>query len=451
MFYVQKLIPIAKIRPNPKNARTHSGKQIRQIANSIQAFGFTVPVLIDERGFLIAGHGRWEAARLLGLTSIPAIVVEGLSDAQKRALQLADNRIAQSAGWDREKLATELAELPELLLEVGLDTSITGFEPAEIDALHVDFDDGSTADPSDDIDPDVLKGPTVTRRGDCWALGKHRLLCGDARSEDDLRRVLGSELAYMAFQDPPYNVRIKAIVGRGATKHREFPMAVGEMTADAFVAFLRQALGAAAAVSIDGAVHFVCMDWRHVESLVNAGKAVYGEMLNLVVWEKSNGGQGSFYRSQHELIGVFRVGSPPHLNNIELGKHGRNRSNVWHYGGMNAFRAGRMDDLKAHPTVKPVAMVADAIKDCTRRDQIVLDTFCGSGSTILAAERVGRRGCGVEIDPQYVDVAIRRWQSLTGKDATLVDSTSTFEEVGLQRAKEKDSPRPHVVRRRAGR
>jgi DNA modification methylase len=451
MFYVQKLIPIAKIRPNPKNARTHSGKQIRQIANSIQAFGFTVPVLIDERGFLIAGHGRWEAAHLLGLTSVPAIVIEGLSDAQKRALQLADNRIAQSAGWDRARLASELTELPELLIEFGLDTSITGFEPAEIDALHADFDDGSTADPSDDIDPDLLKGPTVTRRGDCWALGKHGLLCGDARSEDDLRRVLGGELAHMAFQDPPYNVQIKGIVGRGVTKHGEFAMASGEMSSDAYVSFLRETLGAAAEVSIEGAVHFICMDWRHIESLVNAGRAVYGDMLNLVVWAKSNAGQGSFYRSQHELIGVFRVGSSPHLNTIELGKHGRNRSNVWHYAGANTFRAGRMDDLKAHPTVKPVAMVADAIRDCTRRDQVVLDSFAGSGSTILAAERVGRRGCGVEIDPQYVDVAIRRWQSLTGKDATLVGSTSTFEEVGLQRAKEKDSSPSHVVRRRARR
>ena len=451
MFYVQKVVSVAKIRPNPKNARTHSHKQIRQIAASIQAFGFTNPVLIDEHDVLIAGHGRLEAARDLGLVSIPAIVIPGLNDAKKRALQLADNRIAQSAGWDRERLAIELAELSAPLLEFGLDTSITGFEPAEIDALHADFDDGSTADPSDDIDPEVLKGAAVTRRSDCWALGKHRLLCGDARSEDDLRRVLGGELAHVVFTDPPYNVRIKGIVGRGATKHREFAMASGEMSSGDFVAFLRQTLGAAAEVSIDGAVHFVCMDWRHIENLVNAGKAVYGDMLNLVVWEKSNAGQGSFYRSAHELIGVFRVGSSPHLNTVELGKHGRNRSNVWHYAGANSFRAGRMQDLKAHPTVKPVAMIADALQDCTRRDQNVLDSFCGSGSTILAAERVGRRGYGVEIDPRYVDVAIRRWQALTGKDATLAGSTATFEEVGLQRAREKDPARSHGARRRARR
>jgi DNA modification methylase len=445
MTYTYKIVPIDQIQSNPRNTRTHSKKQIRQIAASISAIGFAAPVLIDEYGVLLAGHGRLEAAKQLGMTSVPAIVISGLSDAQKRALLLADNRIAQNAGWDRERLAIELAELPELLIEIGLDISITGFEPAELDSLSADFEDAA-ADPADDVDPSCLSGPAVTRSGDLWGLGKHQMLCGDARNCDDLRHVLAGQLAHMAFQDPPYNVRVRGIVGRGAVKHAEFAMASGEMSPDAFIAFLKETLGAAVKVSVGGAVHFVCMDWRHVDQLVTAARTVYGEMLNLNVWVKTNPGQGSFYRSQHELIGVFRVGATPHLNTIELGRHGRNRSNVWHYAGANTFRAGRMSDLRAHPTVKPVSMIADAMKDCTRRNQIVLDTFCGSGTTLLAAERVGRRGYGVEIDPRYVDVAVRRWQSFTGKDALHLASGLTFEEVALQRRDETTKSRTgHAV------
>ena len=260
---------------------------------------------------LIAGHGRFEAAQSLGRESIPAIVVEGLSEAKKRALMLADNRIAQSAGWDRERLSIELAELPELLIQEGIEIGITGFEPAEIDLLHLDFEDG-TSDPAEDISDDCLRGPRVTQTGDLWCLGKHRLLCGDARSPSDLARLVGGERAHMAFLDPPYNVAVRTIVGRtGQEKHPEFAMASGEMSRDEFIAFLKATLNAAAKISTDGAVHFVCIDWRHVEELVVAGRSIYGAMLNLITWVKTNAGQGSFYRSQHELIGVFRVGTLP--------------------------------------------------------------------------------------------------------------------------------------------
>jgi DNA modification methylase len=420
------------IKPNPRNPRTHSKKQIRQIADCIQAIGFAAPVLIDETGVLLAGHGRLEAAKLLGLKKIPAVVIEGLSEARKRALLLADNRIAQGAGWDRERLADELTSLPELLVEDGLDISVTGFEPAEIDALLVDFED-DVSDPADDIDPAFLSAPAVTRQGDLWRLGTHRLLCGDARETQHLARLMGGERAHMAFLDPPYNLRVRDIVGRGQTKHQEFAMASGEMAAPAFTSFLIDTLAVAARVSIDGAVHFVCMDWRHIGALVEAGRVAYGTMLNLIAWVKSNAGQGSFYRSQHELIGVFRVGDSPHLNTIELGRHGRSRSNVWKYAGVNTFRSGRMDDLRAHPTVKPVALVADAIKDCTQRNQIVIDTFSGSGTTLLAAERVGRKARAMDLDPRYVDVAIRRWQAFTGRDAIHADSGLTFGEIAEQR------------------
>ncbi|HTM74508.1 MAG TPA: DNA methyltransferase [Pseudolabrys sp.] len=434
------LVSINQIKPHRHNARTHAKKQIRQIADSIQAFGFASPVLIDEDGLLLAGHGRLEAAKLLRLQKIPAIVIEGLSEGRKRALLLADNRIAQNAGWDRERLAGELLSLPEVLLADGLDLTVTGFEPAEVDALLADFENNSS-DPADDIDSRLLSGPVVSCAGDLWQLGNHRLLCGDARDPGDLGRLMGRERANMAFLDPPYNVRVRDIGGRGRVKHREFAMASGEMSTRAFKSFLTDTLACAGNVSVEGAVHFVCMDWRHVGELIVAGTTVYNTMLNLIVWVKSNAGQGSFYRSQHELIGVFRVGDSPHLNTIELGRHGRSRSNVWRYAGANSFRAGRLEDLRAHPTVKPVALVADAIKDCTQRNQIVIDTFCGSGTTLLAAERVGRKARAIDLDPRYVDVAIRRWQAFTGRDAIHADSGGTFEEMSRGRVECVPTPR----------
>jgi DNA modification methylase len=420
-------VSLDALKPNPRNARTHSKKQICQIADNIGAVGFTVPVLVDENRVILAGHGRVAAAKLLGLKKIPVIRLRGLSEAQKRALLIADNKIAENAGWDRERLAIELPELAELLIEEGLDISITGFEPPEIDQLVTDFEE-NTADPADAVRTDWLSLAPVSRPGDLWQLGSNRLSCGDARDPANLNRLLGGELAAMAFLDPPYNVKIRSVVGRGRTKHSEFAMASGEMSRPEFVSFLTETLGNAARHSCAGAIHYVCIDWRHIGELREAGQQTYAEMLNLVVWVKPNAGQGSFYRSQHELIGVFRVGEAPHLNNVLLGRHGRSRSNVWHYAGVNSFRAGRMDELRSHPTAKPIGLVADAMKDCTRRRDIVLDTFCGSGTTILAAERVGRRAYAIELEPRYVDVAIRRWQAFTRRDAVHVESRSTFDE-----------------------
>ena len=430
MHSVQYVSPDA-LKPNPRNARTHSKKQIEQIANNIDVYGFTVPVLIDENSMLLAGHGRLEAAKLRGLKRIPAITLRGLSEAQKRALLVADNKIAENAGWDRERLAIELPELAELLIEESLDISITGFEPVEIDQLVSDFEE-NTADPADSIRTNWLSSAPVSQPGDIWQLGPHRLLCGDAREAGNLNRLLGDEQAAMALLDPPYNVKVGSVVGRGRTKHDEFAMASGEMSRQEYVGFLIETLSNAATYSCAGAVHYVCMDWRHLGELLEAGQQTYGEMLNLAVWVKSNAGQGSFYRSQHELIGVFRVGEAPHLNNVELGRHGRSRSNVWHYAGVNSFRAGRMDELSVHPTVKPIALVADAMKDCTRRQDIVLDTFCGSGTTVLAAERVGRRAYGLELEPRYIDVAIRRWQAFTRRDAVHIETGQTFDERALE-------------------
>lgn len=427
-----KLMPVTALRKNPKNVRTHSKKQVGQIVRSIEEFSFTSPIVADENGMVLAGHGRLDAALRLGLKEVSVISLAGLSEAKKRAFMLADNKIAANGGYDRQRLVTEIAELSELLPIEGLDLALTGYEPVEIDQLASDFEEDSS-DPADQTDSAWEKAAPVSRRGDLWLLGEHRLLCGDARSEEDLDRLMNDTRAAMAFLDSPYNLKIRSLVGRGRIKHEEFAEASGEQTSKEFIHFLTDTLGNAARVSLASAVHFACIDWRHLYELSLAGRLVYGAHLNVVVWVKSNAGQGSFYRSRHELIFVYRVGYEPHLNNIELGKHGRSRSNVWEYPGVNTFRRGRMDDLRAHPTVKPVALVADAMKDCSRRGDIVLDIFCGSGTTILAAERVGRIGYGLEIEPRYVDAAIRRWQDFTKKDAVHAATGRTFGEIEQER------------------
>jgi DNA modification methylase len=421
------MTPVGKLRPTNRNSRTHSKKQIQQIAESIQQFGWTSPIVVDESGTIIAGHGRFAASLDLRLKRVPTIVVSGLGDAEKRALALADNKIAANAGWDRLALAAELGELAVLLPEINLDVSITGFDPAEIDALAVDFSDPEQ-EPADEI-PATQSDRAVSQIGDLWTLGEHRLVCGDACEDAAVKQLMGRKLAAMLFGDPPYNVRIGGVVGRGKVKHREFASGSGEMSPAQFIDFLIRWMKLAARFSVDGSIHYVCIDWRHLGEMLTAGNEVYSELKNIVVWAKTSAGQGSFYRSQHELIFVFKNGDSPHQNNIELGKHGRNRSNVWTYAGVNTFRANRMDELSLHPTVKPVALVADAMRDCSRRGEIVLDPFMGSGTTILAAERVGRRAYGLEIDPLYVDVAIRRWQSFTKRDAILEATGQTFDDV----------------------
>ena len=416
----------SELRPHPQNTRNHPLRQIRRICASIKQFGFTSPVLVDEHNRILAGHARVLAAIELGLDEIPVLILRGLSETKKRAYILADNKLAEMAGYDRPRLFLELQDLSVLLAEDGLDFDLTGFDPAEFDALAADLND-SEREPEDAVP--AVAASAVSRRSDLWLLGReHRLLCDDSRKAD-YGRLMGGALAAMVFADPPYNVSIPKTVGRGRTKHRNFAMASAEMSPEDFTNFLIESFSPAAEHSVDGALHYIFIDWRHFGEVLNAGIRIYGELLNVVVWCKTNGGQGSFYRSQHEEVFIFRVGSAPHQNNIQLGRYGRNRSNVWTYAGANTFRAGRMADLAAHPTVKPVALVADAIRDCTRRGDVVLDPFIGAGTTILAAERVGRRAFGIEIDPLYVDVAIRRWQAATKSDAILKDDGRTFDEI----------------------
>jgi DNA modification methylase len=419
-----------KLRPSARNARTHSKKQVEQIVNSIRRFGWTYPILVDELGNILCGVGRWLAAQTLGLAHVPVIVMPNLSETEKRALALADNKIASNAAWDRKILAAELGELAVLLPEINLDLEITGFDAGEIDSLMGDLVDPER-DPIDEL-PELATKP-ISRAGDLWHLDRHRLFCGDSCDVSDVRALMGRERAAMIFADPPFNVKIGATVGRGKIKHREFAFASGEMSPSQFIVFLEKWMRLAVQFSADGSIHYVCIDWRHIAEMLAAGNEIFGELKNVVVWVKTNAGQGSLYRSQHEFVCVFKNGEGRHQNNIELGRHGRNRSNVWSYAGVNTFRTGRLDELSVHPTVKPVALVADAMRDCSRRGDIVLDPFMGSGTTILAAERVGRRGYGLEIDPLYVDVAIRRWQDFTKKDAILKTTGQTFDEVAASR------------------
>jgi DNA modification methylase len=425
-------LPLAALRPNPKNARTHSKKQLKLLQASIQSFGQTKPVIADDNNTILAGHGFVEAARLAGLTAVSVIRFSHLTEAQKRAYLVADNKIAAEAGWNREMLALELPELAELLPNEGLDVSLTGFETAEIDLLLADM--ASHNNETGDELPPAPEIPT-SQRGDVWALGKHRLACADAREADSFRRLMNGTLATACFCDPPFNVRVRSIGGRGKHRHPEFAFASGEMRPNQFKTFLSEALSNGIRVSTEHAVHFVCMDWRHIDALVKVGREIYDDMLNLVVWNKTNAGQGSFYRSQHELIAVFKVGGKAHRNNIELGRFGRNRSNVWTYAGANSFGQDRMKALASHPTVKPTALVVDALLDCTSRGDVVLDQFAGSGTIFLAAEKIGRVARGIEIEPRYVDVAILRWQEFTKHEAVLEGDGRTFEEIRQHRAK----------------
>lgn len=404
--------PTDSLVPDPRNARTHPKKQVAQITASIRAFGFTNPILADPQGRLIAGHGRLLAARGLELAEVPVIELAGLSDAQKRALRIADNKIALNAGWDMEILKLELGELA--MPEIDIDLALTGFASGEIDVILKD-----SPDPEDEVIPAVPKTPR-TQAGDIWQLGEHRIGCGDGRDLAFLRAVVGDDAAVdAAFLDPPYNVQVNGHVNaRG--RHREFAMASGEMTTEEFRGFLSDTLGACAGVSRPGAVHFVCMDWRHMDDVSAAAGPIYDELLNICVWNKSNAGMGSLYRSKHEMVFVYRVPGASHYNAVELGKHGRYRTNVWDYASVNSLKGSRRQDLDLHPTVKPVAMVADAICDVTRQGDRVLDIFLGSGTSLIAAERVGRVFRGLDIDPAYVDVAIERWENLTGRMAQRV-------------------------------
>ncbi len=414
------------IIPYTKNPRRHSTRQLKVLADGISRFGFLVPMIVDETGTLISGHGRVEAAKLVGLDQVPVIRVDHLTPEEVRAFRIADNRISDLSEWDDALLLPELRELSDLpeLIE------LSGFSSGEIDVML----DGA----EDKIEPDDIPVPVeshaISRLGDLWQLGHHRLLCASACEHRSYERLLGGEKARTCFVDPPYNVKIDGHVsGLGRVRHREFVQAAGEMTEAQFSAFLTSFIECLAPAMVDGGLAYMCMDWRHIDVLLAAAKARNFKLINMCVWDKGTGGMGSFYRSQHEFVPVFRVGETQHQNLIELGRHGRYRTNVWSYRGLNTFGRNRASQLALHPTVKPIALVADAIRDSTKRGELVIDPFVGSGTTLIAAQRTGRRAACIDLDPLYVDVTIRRWQTKTSERAVHVDSRLTFEELVEQR------------------
>lgn len=418
-----------RLKARADNSRQHSKKQLKQLERSICTFGFYNPVTIDEEDTILAGHGRVQAALSLGLESIPCRRVTGFEEGVKLALMVADNKLALNATYDEVLLAANLVNLRSL----EIDATITGFSVTEIEVL---IDREHLPDhepkPEDDLIPEPEPERVVSQSGDIWVAGSHRLFCGDSLLAESYDRLLGSRSAEMIFTDPPYNLDVSTISGLGKTKHRNFEMGSGEMSEGEFEAFLKMAFAHMAAYSKEGAIHFICMDWRHLGEVLRAG-AVYDGLKNLIVWDKGVGGMGSFFRNRHELIFAFKKGSAPHINNFELGQHGRSRTNVWSYRGVNTGGKRRMEELALHPTCKPVQMIADAMRDCSTRGGVILDAFGGVGSTMIAAEKTGRRAHLIEIDPIYVDRAVRRWQAYAKDDAILEETGETFDEVAKRR------------------
>ena len=426
-----EILPLTEIVPDPKNPRVHDAAQVKAIARSINTFGFNAPILVDRRKRIVAGHGRYEAAKLLGLNDVPVVCLDHLSDIQASAYMLADNKLTDRSSWDDSKLALQLKRLSDIALDFDLEA--TGFELPELDLRIQSLDDVGATDGTDSFD--VVLDDAVSRPGDLWHLGDHRLLCGSALEAASYEVLLGPDRAAAVFTDPPYNVKIDGhVCGSGAVKHREFAMAAGEMSEEQFRKFLGNTFSATKSHTLPGALVYVCMDWRHIGDLLAARAATALDLLNVCVWVKTNGGMGSLYRSRHEFVFVFKNGKEPHRNNVQLGRFGRNRTNVWHYEGTNSFASKSKGNARhLHPTLKPVALVADALLDATKRGDPVLDPFAGAGTTLLAAERTGRRGHGIEIDPLYVDTTLQRWEKLTGRQARL-SSGETIAEVATLRS-----------------
>ncbi len=423
-------VAVGELKQYERHARTHDDRQIEQIKSSIAAFGFVSPLIVDQNDVLIAGHARLLAAEALGFERVPVLRLDHLSEADAAALRIADNRLAELAGWDKSILAIEFSHLAHLdcTLDLAFDLSITGFALPEIDQIIQQANAGDNE--NEDEAAQVHSGaPAVSRLGDVWILGEHRILCGDSCSEASYRRLMLDERAAAGFHDGPYNVSIQRHVSRSG-KHAEFVMGVGEMSAEEFTAFNARWLSHAAASSAPGAIQFTCMDFRHMREMLDAGRAAKLDLLNLAVWNKGAGAMGSLYRSQHELVFVWKEPSVKHTNNVQLGKFGRNRTNVWDYPGATALRR----ELELHPTPKPVALVADALRDVTHRGDVVLDCFSGSGTTVLAAAKTGRRARVIELDPGYVDVAVRRWEAWSGESARHAESGLSFADTAAERS-----------------
>ena len=417
------------IIPYKSNPRIHKNKQIKQIVDSISEFKFNNPILVDENNEVLAGHGRLLAAKNLNMSQIPIIKLSHLSNAQKQAYRIADNKLTENGEWDIDLLKIEFENLNNLELDFNLD--ITGFDTANIDIMldNTLLDKEVKLDEKANNIPFISENEIISKQGDIWQLGKHKIICGNSLDKSTYDLLFEDKKANMVFTDPPYNVRVDGhVCGLGKVKHKEFSMASGEMSEEEFQDFLVKAFTLMKEFSKDGSLHYICMDWRRIKEIINAGSSIYDDFKNLCIWNKDNGGMGSLYRSKHELVFIFKKGNRSHKNNVELGSHGRYRTNVWDYPGVNSF-GGDKDKLKFHPTVKPVEMVKDAILDVTGRNDIVLDTFLGSGTTLIASEKAGRICYGIELEPLYIDTTIRRWQNLTGNSAINLNTGKSYREL----------------------
>lgn len=430
-------LAVGALLPPPRELRQHTKRHLKALEASIRSFGILKPILIDSSNRIIAGYGVWKAAKALGFETVPTICIEHLTPEQIRLYTIADNQIASLSSFNDELLQLELGELSELSLklDLNLDLELTGLSTAEIDNVLLNTKALPEADPESEKDSRVTH-QVVTLMGDLWLAGDHRIVCGNSLEETSYSALMSGELAELVVADPPFNVPVAGHVS-GRKDAREFKFASGEMSPEEFVQFLLAVFLLCVKFSGDGSIHYHFIDWRHVWEMLSAGREAYTEHKNILVWNKTNASMG-WYRSQHELICVFKNGTGPHIDNFGLGDTGRYRTNVLTHPGSNTFRKGRDEDLAAHPTVKNFSLIADLIRDCSRRGGIVLDNFGGSGTTMLAAEWTGRRSRLIEIDPLYVDVALKRWMKQTGREATLAATGQTFEEVAAERGVELD-------------
>ena len=432
-------VPPKTLKPPKRKLRKHSKRQLAAIQTSICENGFLDPILVSNESQIICGHGRWLAATALGLSLVPVIELVHLTAEQLRLYAIAENKLGDMSEFDFGEIKLEFGELEALNLDLNLELS--GFSTSEIDDLHLAKSlagDGAEGDGADDIP--LIQAVAITQDGDVWQLGCHRLIRGDSREEAPYVTLLQGEKAQMGLTDPPYNLKAKDYSGLGKHAAVDFKMAFGELSPPQFTEFIATYSAHMVAHSVDGAIAFHCMDWRHMGEMLQGAGRVYTELKNLIIYKKHSAGMGTFYRSQHELIFAWKGGTAPHINNFGLGETGRFRSNVWEYRGNCGFHRERDSELAAHGTVKPWSMFADAMRDCSHRGGIVLDPFGGSGTTLIAAERTGRRARVIEIDGNYCDVAIRRWEKLTGKDAVLIATGQTFSEVADERLGHQDGP-----------
>jgi DNA modification methylase len=421
-------LPIDSVRPATRRVRRAEAGQIAKIMSSIRKFGLCAPILISRERAIVHGHLVWEAARQLGIEEVSCLVVEHLSPSELRMLTIALNRLGETGTWDFEAVRLEFQELTFL----GEDMVVTGFEAAEIDMVLVSEEVRTPDEEAAEIPP--LGDVAVSRIGDVWLMGEHKLAQGDARDAKCYAALMGSdELAQLVLTDVPYNISVKKI--SGDDRHREFAMASGEMDRPKYGAFNRDWMSTVAHFLIDGGVISTAIDWRNIDIIIEAGRGLGLDLINLIVWSKSNAGQGSLWRSAHELYPIFKKGKAPHVNNVALGRHGRWRSNIWTYPGGSSLGSDSRDGLELHPTVKPRAMLEDALYDVTNRGDIVIDCFCGSGSMVVAAEATGRRCRAIEIDGLYCDVIIERWQAMTRREAILESTGETFARVAEARSR----------------